>query len=497
MNIGVDRSNILDLGRVHEHEIIDRDLLSYNEVSLLGEKRTQRLEIVSEDILGENETGTPMTGKLEDQCAEGPNGQCAEIVTDMPKQENPDAETEHMEVEDIENKRNNERLDENMAPTETEKSQSASEQIRERNDANDVNQFDSVSNARSLVHRQNEVYQHKSKDAIFSRNVELAKESVKTPVSQNQQQPSAKPKLKKMKKGIFFSYSPDAGFLERKFVTETVRQLKENNLAEDIWFDKDEQNIDNPCWFSMRLETVEKCRAAVLVISDSYFTCPVSVYECKTLLERNRSRQNPCALFPIVFRQLEKTETPRDFNMIAQKFVDLTGEHAKKSLAEKASVVIGSIMEELEKYATMNVPLPPSDAPDTEFTGAYKKKKICRWTAADLQEWMFKLGIKEFYRQSLAENMVDGFLLMSLKDDDMVSHLSIDSRVVRKKIMQQILQTLDKENKQPENWHLRARAQRAKPDVVYLIYDPADVRLAQNVKNDLKRKGLQVGIKIN
>ena len=88
--------------------------------------------------------------------------------------------------------------------------------------------------------------------------------------------------------------------------------------------------------------------------------------------------------------------------------------------------------------------------------------------------------------------MVDGFLLMSLTDRDMVSQLGIDSRVVRKKIMQQILATLDKEHKQTDNWHLRARAQRPKPDVVYLIYDPADVRLAQNLKADLKKKNLQV-----
>lgn len=94
--------------------------------------------------------------------------------------------------------------------------------------------------------------------------------------------------------------------------------------------------------------------------------------------------------------------------------------------------------------------------------------------------------------QSLAEYMVDGFLLMSLTDRDMVTQLGIDSRVVRKKIMQQILATLDREHKQMDNWHLRARAQRAKPDVVYLIYDPEDVRLAQNLKADLKKKSLQV-----
>ncbi|KAJ8305059.1 hypothetical protein KUTeg_017387 [Tegillarca granosa] len=175
-----------------------------------------------------------------------------------------------------------------------------------------------------------------------------------------------------------------------------------------------------------------------------------------------------------------------------KSLVDLTGENLKMSLAEKASIVIGAVMLELEKYASINAAPKPITPPDNEFTGDYKKKKICQWSVNDLQDWLFKLGIKEFYQQSLAENMVDGFLLMSLTDHDMINHLNIDSRVVRKKIMQQILQTLDKEHRQADNWHLRARAQRSKADAVYLIYDPTDVRLAQNIKIDLRKKNLQV-----
>jgi len=42
---------------------------------------------------------------------------------------------------------------------------------------------------------------------------------------------------------------------------------------------------------------------------------------------------------------------------------------------------------------------------------------------SNLQEWLFNLSIKEFYRQSLAEKMIDGFLLMSVTDNDMVTSL--------------------------------------------------------------------------
>ena len=349
----------------------------------------------------------------------------------------------------------------------------------------EINQFDSVSNAVSQP----------DKKSLNVNQTAIQKEHSVTshPSSQaksNQETPSTK--MKKIKKGIFVSYSPDAGFVERKFVVETVKQLKENNLAEDIWFDKDEENTGSPCWFSLRMEAVEKCRAAILFLSDSFFLCPVSLYEGKTLLERSKANLHSVAIFPILFSPIEKAEPPKEFFGVLKQAVDLTAsEHAKLSLAEKSSVVIGTIMETLEKFACMNLPLSVS-SPDSEFTGDYKKKKICQWSASDLQEWLFKLGIKEFYRQSLAENMVDGFLLMSLTDHDMINYLGIDSRVVRKKIMQNILTTLDKEHKQVDNWHLRARAQRAKPDMIYLIYDPADVRLAQNMKNDLKKKSLQV-----
>lgn len=352
-------------------------------------------------------------------------------------------------------------------------------------EADEINQFDSVSNA---------VSQHDKKSKTANKtNVQSDSSMLSQSGTQGKPiQAAPGSKGKKIKKGIFVSYSPDAGFVERKFVVETVKQLKENNLAEDMWFDKDEENTGSPCWFSLRMEAVEKCKAAILFLSDSFFLCPVSLYEGKTLLERSKANLHSVAIFPILFTPIEKSEPPKEFQGVLKQAVDLTtAEYGKLSLAEKSSVVIGTIMETLETFASMNLPLTIS-SPDSEFTGDYKKKKICQWSAADLQEWLFKLGIKEFYRQSLAENMVDGFLLMSLTDHDMINYLGIDSRVVRKKIMQNILLTLDKEHKQVDNWHLRARAQRAKPDMVYLIYDPADVRLAQNIKLDLRKKSLQV-----
>ena len=326
--------------------------------------------------------------------------------------------------------------------------------------------------------------------------VNTMKKEIKTLEVANPHLTKTPTKKRRNKKGIFISYSADAGFTERRFIVETIKQFKENNLADDIWFDKDEGTTDSATWFSSRMEAVEKCKAAVLFLSDSYFTCPVSLYEGKTLLERKHDNPSSVCIYSILFSLAEDVEIPRAFTDLLMTGVDLTTTaYIRMSLAEKSSVVVGSLMVELEQHASVLTPsYSQQSTNDDDTVNAYKNKKICQWSITDLQEWLFSLGVKEFYRQSLAENSVDGFLLMSLTDQDMIHQLSIDSRAVRKKIMQQILITLDKEHKAGESWHLRARSQRPRLNSVYLIYDPADTRLAQNMKADLTKKNLQVSI---
>ncbi|XP_072045450.1 uncharacterized protein [Amphiura filiformis] len=296
--------------------------------------------------------------------------------------------------------------------------------------------------------------------------------------------------LKKLKKGIFVSYSPDGSFTERRFVCITVKQFKENSLGEDIWFDKDEQNTDSPAWFSQRMDAVEKCRAAVCFLSESYLQCPVSVYELRSLLERRKSSSGvPPKVFAIRY---ENVELPSKYKDLIDHTVDLTRpELMKLSLYERASTAIGSLHKEVEACASVHAPyVPPT--PERDLTKEYKNKKLCRWTINDVQSWLYDLGIKEFYCQSFLENAIDGFLLMSVMDRDLSEVIGVDSRVARKKILQQIISILEKEHKMPNNWHLRSRTQRSRPDSVYLVYDPADVQLVQTLKQELKKKHLQV-----
>lgn len=187
-----------------------------------------------------------------------------------------------------------------------------------------------------------------------------------------------KPK-KRMRKGIYVSYSPEAGFQEKAFVNDLVRQLKENNLAEDIWFDKDENCIDSPTWFSLRMEATERCQAALVILSDDYFSCPVTVYEMRILMERKFNDEDPAEVFLIKFSDIKDANAPGYSSDMLTPSADLTlPSHHKLSVAEKTSVVLGQIMERLDMYAIINLPLASSNELEPKFDGEYKTK-VCLW----------------------------------------------------------------------------------------------------------------------
>lgn len=183
--------------------------------------------------------------------------------------------------------------------------------------------------------------------------------------------------MKRMKKGIYISYSPEANFQERAFINDLVRQLKENNFAEDIWYDKDENCINSPTWFSLRMEAIERCQAALVVLSDSYFSCPVSVYEIRTLIERKTSDACSVEIFLVKFTNLSEAAISSFPSDVLANAVDLTSPlHQKLSVAEKTSAVLGQIMEQIETYAVINLPLASSNELEPKFDGEYKTKVI-------------------------------------------------------------------------------------------------------------------------
>ena len=95
-------------------------------------------------------------------------------------------------------------------------------------------------------------------------------------------------KKKSRKKGFFISYSSTAPYKEKKFVLELVKQLGEIGMQDDIWLDKDvlQKEWNSPFFISSRLDAAEKCKAAILVLSSSYFTDNQTRCEAELLLSR-------------------------------------------------------------------------------------------------------------------------------------------------------------------------------------------------------------------
>ncbi|XP_078486656.1 uncharacterized protein LOC100186349 [Ciona intestinalis] len=309
-------------------------------------------------------------------------------------------------------------------------------------------------------------------------------------------QPVKPRKPKKMKKSIYISHSSDATFVEKRFVVDLVQQVKENNLAEDIWFDKDEGIIDSSSWLSTRLENTDKCRAIVFIFSRDFMTCPITVYERKIIMERisHDDEAKKPQVFCVILEQVQFTQTFAECLLsVNAVLVDLTGDLAHLSIEEKTSYAVGALFERLDKIATVKSPyMPPPIQNESKYNEDWKRKRVIAWNCTDVVEWLYSIHVREFYRHSFAEQRVDGYLLLATRDSDLQWLLGVDSRIVRKKILSELMLVLKSEEKYSESWHLRYRLIRPRRDSIYLIYDPQDARLASNIKTDLSRRGLQV-----
>ncbi|EDV23125.1 uncharacterized protein TRIADDRAFT_58085 [Trichoplax adhaerens] len=309
----------------------------------------------------------------------------------------------------------------------------------------------------------------------------------------------SKPKRKR-RRNIFISYSLDAPFTERKLVAETVKQLKELGFHEDLWYDKDEIEIDSPLCFSIRMEQSERCKAAVLFLSSSYFHSRASFYEYNTLIQRHRlatTQATPSDTRPIKLCVIicEPFNFPNDISYISsdQVILRLDGNSMSRlSIAEKASAAIGTLTKVLEPFCSgiaTRLPTPPSRH---GLSDSYKVTKLLKWSVDDVQEWLTSLQIHERYMMTFEEYRIDGYLLSCLTDDDLIQQFGIDSRITRKKLLQKIRVELENEVKSPNNWYLRWHWARIRDNSVYIIYDPMDKKVVRSLVEDLSKKHYQI-----
>ena len=300
------------------------------------------------------------------------------------------------------------------------------------------------------------------------------------------------------RRGIFVSYAPGASFIEKRFISYTVKELKNIGFCDDIWFDKDEgEPIESPFCFQQRLEVAEKCRTSIMFLSESYFSSRVCRHEGQILLNRDEDRESadgkdelekPAKLFCINY---SRGKLPKEYKQVEERALDLSS-FAASSVAELSSIVVGTFSEELEKYAPLfglRVPTPPR-APDVLKVD--RQKPVSSWNASDVLGWLTSLKMQAYCSLSFEENEIDGFLLVSMSETDMEIHLNVDSRVARRKLSQQVKRIQEDQVQSKDNWYLKCQKSKAKEDFVYVICDPNDVRFYYNLRADLLQKNLQV-----
>lgn len=316
--------------------------------------------------------------------------------------------------------------------------------------------------------------------------------------SESSSQPKSISPRKVKRRGIFVSYAPGASFIEKRFISYTVKELKNVGFCDDIWFDKDEgEPIQSPFCFQQRLEVAEKCRASIMFLSESYFSSRVCRHEGQILLNRDEDRESadgkdelekPAKLFCINY---SRGKLPKEYKQMEERALDLSS-YTASSVAELSSVVVGTFSEELEKYAPLfglRVPTPPRAQDGLKVD---RQKPVSSWNISDVLGWLTSLKMQAYCSLSFEENEIDGFLLVSMSETDMEIHLNVDSRVARRKLSQQVKRIQEDQAQSKDNWYLKCQKSKAKEDSVYVICDPNDVRFYYNLRADLLQKNLQV-----
>ena len=373
----------------------------------------------------------------------------------------------------------------------------------EDDDYDDINPTDSVSNIASddgqrctaIIEKLFMFRQVKPAERTTKSDSELKKRTSLPPLVERKDPIAAIPNPK----SIFVSYSPDAKFLEKKLIYETVKRMNADGATGTIWFDVDEQNTDSPCWLARRLEAAERCRCAILFLSESYFSNAFSHGEGRVLLDMRKMKTKKTLrtqLFAVLCGSLRQANVPEPFWIFLSKAINLaTGEHAKMNLDEQTSFVSATLTAKLTKILTPVPAATPCRLPgvtELELAGTYLRKKICHWTVFDVQNWLADINIHAPYRKSAVDQSINGFLLSSITDQDLSASLCIRGQVARKKILHQRKLTLEKELLWASNWALTLRVQRPRPNSVYIIFDEADARLAWKLRQDLEERNLQV-----
>ena len=307
---------------------------------------------------------------------------------------------------------------------------------------------------------------------------------------------------KSKKKAVFICYSPSAPYEEKKFVAELSKQLSDIGLHDDVWFDRGALlgGADGPFWIGSRLEVAEKCRAAIVVLSESFFRSQQTRAEAEILLCRisqfadHPGTQKGPILLTVKLGSwddvLEDSLSPLTLDISVNLSV---GKISRLSEAEKVSMFLSILNQQLEDVSSSFSVRVPKAVEDTPSKAEFKTRPLESWTIADVQEWLISLKIHEKYIISFEEFEIDGFLLNTLTDRVLSDILAVDSQICRRKILQRIKSITEEEARTGKyNEWSKQKFVRQKSNVVYLIQDPGDEELGGLLRQDMERKGLKV-----
>ena len=120
----------------------------------------------------------------------------------------------------------------------------------------------------------------------------------------------------------------------------------------------------------------------------------------------------------------------------------------------------------------------------------YKEKPVLCWDVRDVQDWLASLGIHERYRVSFEESDIDGYLLKSLTDCDILEYLNVESKIARQKILHGLGNISERET----SWDKCCQRRKIMENQVYLVCDPVDMWIAEFIKSDLAKVGIMASI---
>lgn len=152
------------------------------------------------------------------------------------------------------------------------------------------------------------------------------------------------------KRGILISYDNEGCFELKRVVCKFVEDMKSLGFEDDIWFDKNEGDVNSNVSFMQRLESAEECNAAVMFLSHQYFQSVPSKYESEIFMQRKgeiTSCGNEFRVFVVKYSRCD-LNIPEEFQTFD---VDMTSATlCCSSMIEKASAVVGTLCETLEGY---------------------------------------------------------------------------------------------------------------------------------------------------